>query len=128
MTIYHSDLHKRKRSGGRKRLNRGRRRFEFGSPPTRTVMGDKTVLTARTSGGRLKARVLREANANLSDRSGKVVRAKILSVTENPAGVDLRRGGIMTKGAIIQTPMGRARITSRPGQSGTIDAVLIEGT
>jgi small subunit ribosomal protein S8e len=91
-------------------------------------MGDKTVLTARTSGGRLKARVLREANANLSDRSGKVVRAKILSVTENPAGVDLRRGGIMTKGAIIQTPMGRARITSRPGQSGTIDAVLIEGT
>lgn len=31
----------------------------------------------------------------------------------------------MNKGAIIETKIGKARITSRPGQSGTINAILI---
>ena len=70
-------------------------------------------------------RSIRERSVNLSDRSGKVVKSQILSVADNPASVDLRRGNIMTKGAIIQTPHGRARITSRPGQSGVINAILI---
>jgi small subunit ribosomal protein S8e len=31
----------------------------------------------------------------------------------------------MNKGAIIDTKLGKAKITSRPGQSGNINAVLI---
>jgi small subunit ribosomal protein S8e len=34
----------------------------------------------------------------------------------------------VTKGAIIQTEIGKARVTSRPGQSGAINAVLIDRT
>ena len=125
MTIYHSDLHKRKRTGGRKRPYRGRRRFEFGSMAAGTVVGDAANLRSRSRGGNIKVRSIRERSVNLCDRSGKVVKSQILSVADNPASVDLRRGNIMTKGAIIQTPHGRARITSRPGQSGVINAVLI---
>lgn len=124
MTLYHSDLHKRKKSGGRKRPYRGRRRFEFGSTSARTVIGESTSFLSRSRGGNSKVRSIRERNVNLSDSSGKVVRSEILSVADNPAGVDLRRGSIITKGAVIQTPLGRARVTSRPGQSGVINAVL----
>ena len=31
----------------------------------------------------------------------------------------------MNKGAIIETKIGKAKVTSRPGQSGTINAVLL---
>jgi small subunit ribosomal protein S8e len=31
----------------------------------------------------------------------------------------------MTKGAIIETEMGKAKVTSRPGQDGVVNAVLL---
>ncbi|MEM2426420.1 MAG: hypothetical protein QXE83_05420 [Archaeoglobaceae archaeon] len=34
----------------------------------------------------------------------------------------------MTKGAIIQTEIGKAKVTNRPSQEGIINAVLIEKT
>ncbi|HNJ81368.1 MAG TPA: 30S ribosomal protein S8e, partial [Methanoregulaceae archaeon] len=33
---------------------------------------------------------------------------------------------LLTKGAVIRTEMGRARIISRPGQDGVINAILLE--
>jgi small subunit ribosomal protein S8e len=33
--------------------------------------------------------------------------------------------GVMTKGAVIETSAGRAKITNSPGQEGHINAVLI---
>ncbi|HDN05822.1 MAG TPA: 30S ribosomal protein S8e, partial [Candidatus Bathyarchaeota archaeon] len=46
-------------------------------------------------------------------------------VIRNPANVDYDRRGVITKGAIIETSLGLARVTSRPGQNGVINAVLI---
>jgi small subunit ribosomal protein S8e len=34
---------------------------------------------------------------------------------------------IITMGAVIETEIGNARVVSRPGQHGTINAVLIKG-
>jgi small subunit ribosomal protein S8e len=39
--------------------------------------------------------------------------------------LDLQRRAIITKGAIIETSKGNARVTSRPGQCGIINAVLL---
>ena len=50
---------------------------------------------------------------------------KILDVIENPANPHYVRQNIVTRGAIIETDAGRARVTSRPGQHGVISAVLI---
>ena len=53
-------------------------------------------------------------------------KAKILTVAANPADSQFVRRNIITKGAVIDTDLGKARVTSRPGQNGIINAVLIE--
>ena len=47
-------------------------------------------------------------------------------MVKNPANVDYDRRGIITKGTIIETSLGTAKVTSRPGQNGIINAVLIK--
>ncbi len=63
--------------------------------------------------------------ANVSDASGKATKVEILRVIKNPANVDYDRRGVITKGTIIQTPLGTARVTSRPGQDGIVNAILV---
>lgn len=58
--------------------------------------------------------------------TGVTKKSKILTVVENLADPHFVRRNVLTKGAIIETELGRARVTSRPGQSGTVDAVLLE--
>jgi small subunit ribosomal protein S8e len=125
MTIYHGDLKKRKKSGGRKHPYRGWRRFEFGGTEASTTVGETSRAVVKARGGNLKVKLLRESKANLHEPSGKTVRTDILSVLDNPASVDLKRRGIVTKGAIIQTPLGKARVMSSPGQNGIVNALLI---
>ncbi|MCK4384091.1 MAG: 30S ribosomal protein S8e, partial [Candidatus Lokiarchaeota archaeon] len=38
---------------------------------------------------------------------------------------DLNRRHILTKGAVVETELGNARITSRPGQHGTLNGILM---
>ena len=59
-------------------------------------------------------------------KTGKTKKTEILRVVKNPANIDYDRRGVMTKGAVIETPLGQARITSRPGQHGVLNAVLME--
>jgi small subunit ribosomal protein S8e len=54
------------------------------------------------------------------------VAADILDVAENPADPNYARRNIITRGALIETSEGRARVTSRPGQDGQVNAVLDE--
>ena len=62
----------------------------------------------------------------MNPKTKKVEKSKILTVVENPADPHFVRGNVLTRGAVIKTELGLARVTSRPGQSGTVDAVLIE--
>jgi len=81
---------------------------------------------SRTRGGNKKIRLLAAKHANVSNlKTGKTQKAEILRVIENPANIDYDRRGVMTKGTIIETPLGRALITSRPGQGGIINATLL---
>jgi len=47
-------------------------------------------------------------------------------VVESPSNVNYIRRNIMTKGSLIKTEKGVARITSRPGQEGSLNAVLLK--
>ena len=60
-------------------------------------------------------------------KSGKTEKTEILRVVKNKANVDYNRRGVITKGAEIETSLGIARVTSRPGGDGIINAVLIGG-
>jgi len=126
MSVWHGDLHKRKPTGGKRRPYRGKRKFEQGSFPVETVLGEPKRKIERGRGGNIKIKVLSEKYACVTDlKTGKTEKAEILRVVKNPANVDYDRRGVITKGAIIETSMGLARVTSRPGQNGVINAVLI---
>ncbi|MCW3977291.1 MAG: 30S ribosomal protein S8e [Candidatus Bathyarchaeota archaeon] len=127
MSVWHGRLNKRKASGGRKRANRMKRKFERGSFPTETTLGKTKKKVSRRRGGNVKIRLLRASYANVSNLStGKTIKTEILRVIKNPANVDYNRRGVITKGTIIETPLGTARITSRPGQDGLVNAVLLQ--
>ena len=56
----------------------------------------------------------------------KTTNAKILQVVKNPANKDYERRGVISKGALLETASGMARVISRPGQDGCINAVLVK--
>lgn len=126
MSVWHGDLHKRKPSGGRKRAYRGKRKFERGSFPAETMLGERKRKIDRGRGGNVKIKILSDNYACVTDpKTGKTEKVEISRVIRNPANVDYDRRGVITKGAIIETSLGLARVTSRPGQNGVINAVLI---
>ena len=106
---------------------RKKKQFELGSAPTLTKLGDARKKAARNMGGSQKNRLLSANTANLlNPKTGKATKVKILNVVGNPANRYFIRRNIITKGSIIETEKGKARVTSRPGQEGTINAVLTE--
>ncbi len=125
MSVWHGNLKKRKPSGGRKRSYRRKRKFEKGSFPAETMLGEPKTKVERERGGNAKIKILRHEYACVADpKSGKTEKVEIVRVVKNPANVDYDRRGVITKGVIIETAKGLARVTSRPGQHGIINAVL----
>ncbi|QIW23021.1 30S ribosomal protein S8e [Sulfolobus sp. S-194] len=118
----------RKITGGKKGKHRDKRKFELGSPPTETKLSSEELIEKeRGMGGNIKIRVKYATFANVYDPQEKVSKkTKILSVIETPANKEYARRGIIVKGSIIQTELGKAKVTSRPGQDGTINAILIK--
>jgi len=126
LSVWHGDLKKRKPSGGRKRSFRMKRRFEKGAFPTESMQGEPKKKIDRRRGGNIKIRLLSTNQANVSNPSTrKTEKVEILRVVRNPTNVDYNRRGVITKGTIIETPLGVARVTSRPGQDGIVNAVLM---
>lgn len=117
---------KRKPSGGRLVQGRKKRRYEIGREPLLTNLGEESIRMYRTMGGNSKVKMLSAAYANVVDpKNNQIKRVKIITVKSNPANPNYVQRNIMNRGATIQTEAGMARITSRPGQDGTINAVLI---
>ena len=129
MTQWHWDLHKRKKTGGKHRTYRGKRAYERGNPPSETHIGERKIKIKRARGGGLKVALLSVNETNVLDpKTNKVKKAEIKNVLENPANRDYQKRSIITKGATILTSLGKAKVTSRPGQDGVVNAILSEST
>ncbi|PSP82365.1 30S ribosomal protein S8e [Halobacteriales archaeon QS_1_68_17] len=115
----------RKRTGGRRRPIRKKRKFELGDEPTETQVGEPKLKTLDARGNTTKVRAM-ETNVASVAVDGEVVAAEIESVSENDANPNYVRRNIITKGAIVETSEGEARVTSRPGQDGQVNAVLLD--
>ena len=117
----------RKVTGGRIRPAQGKRRTEIGSAPADTHIAEDKRKIMRTTGANEKVRALRAMYANVTNTTnGLTKKVKIEKVEENAANPNYVRRNLLTKGAIVKTEIGRARILSRPGQDGVINAVLLE--
>jgi len=125
--VWHDDLTKRKRTGGRKKAYRKRRKYEAGRFPVETQLGEPERKLEHKKGGGLKVKLVSDQWVNLSDpKTGRTERVRILDVVRNPANVDWDRRGVITRGTIVRTERGLARIVSRPGQNGVLNAILVE--
>ncbi|MEM0232648.1 MAG: 30S ribosomal protein S8e [Candidatus Nezhaarchaeales archaeon] len=127
MPQYHGrDL--RKPTGGKIRPHRKKRKYEMGEDPIETLPAEQeSRIKKRVRGGNIKISLKYAAYANVLDpETNKVYKLKILRVKENPASVDYSRRGVITRGAVIETEKGLAKVTSRPGQDGVVNAVLLK--
>jgi len=115
----------RSRTGGRRRPKRKRRKHEIGTEPTETEVGTQKLKVVDARGNSEKVRALSTDVASVADGE-ETVAADIEDVVENDANPNYVRRNIVTKGAVIETDAGQARVVSRPGQDGQVNAVLLE--
>jgi small subunit ribosomal protein S8e len=116
----------KKTTGGKLSRTRKKKKTDRGMKFLETKIGKRQVRSKKARGGKTKLKLMSVENINVSDSKGKVKRVKIISVKENDANPHYIRRNILTKGAVVETDAGTARITSRPGQDGIVNAVLLE--
>lgn len=89
-----------------------------------TILGEQKSKSLRTRGGAIK-RILLNANIVNLSHNKKISSAKIINVTETPQNRFWSRQNRLVKGAVIETSLGKAKITNRPTQEGIVNAILI---
>ena len=112
-------------TGGRRHPLRSRRKYEMYRFPNEALVCEQITFTRKVRGKNVKTGIKTIDSVNLAIDS-KVKRVKIIKVLENGTNNDYQRRGVITKGAILETDEGKCRVVSRPGQSGTINAILVK--
>jgi small subunit ribosomal protein S8e len=121
------NLAKRKPSGGRRIASRSRRSFEIDRYPNEASLGPTTTVARRTRGNDIKASLKTAETVNVTNpASRRTTKLLIKNVIKNPANKDYERRGVISKGALLETDQGTARVVSRPGQDGSVNAVLVQ--
>lgn len=117
----------KKISGGKYHRPRKKKKYELGRQSRVVKLKETKKKAVRTRGGNEKTVLLGCNTINIIDpktKKAKVV--KIKNVISTPSNVFLARQNVLTKGAIIDTESGKAKITNRPSQEGCVQGVLIE--
>ena len=114
-------------TGGKFERIRKKRKYELGSLPLLTKLAKEKKVSVRTKGGGSKVKLADVEFVNVLDKKNNTAKkVKILHILENVANLHYVRRGILTKGAVVNTELGKARITSRPSQHGVTNAILIQ--
>ncbi len=118
---------RRKPTGGRLIRAQKKRRSEIAREHIDAHVGVHTQKLVRTKGANQKIKVLTTDKINVTDaKTGKTKVAALTNVVENTANIHYVRRNIITKGAVVDTDAGKVRVTSRPGQHGALNGVLVE--
>ena len=116
-------------TGGRLKPARMRRKSEIDRYPNEPILGKDSIVPRRVRGGNLKLALKHIEFLNVNVRENKkTIKTKIIKVVRNPANKDYERRGVLSKGAFVETELGIARIISRPGQNGSVNAILTKET
>jgi small subunit ribosomal protein S8e len=111
---------------GKKTPARKKRKYSAGREAANTTIGVEKRKVIGVRGGGAKSRLITSKHANVLMKD-KWVKCEIITLTNNPANKDFTRRNIITKGAVLKlkTPEGKeisAKVTSRPGQDGVVNA------
>ena len=112
-------------TGGRRHPLRSRRKYEMDRFPNEATIGEQITITRKVRRKNVKTAIKTIDSVNLAIDS-KIKRVKIIKVLENSTNNDYKRRGIISKGAILETEEGKCRVVSRPGQHGTVNAILVK--
>jgi len=115
----------RKISGGKYHKKRKKKANEVAGQKNIVKLGEEKRKSTRVMGGNRKVFLLKSRRLNLliKDKSKKT---EITNVLETPSNRFLARQNILTKGTIVETEFGKAKITNRPSREGNINGILIK--
>ncbi len=115
----------RKITGGKYHKFRKKKLGQRVSQERHVVLGSTKRKILRVCGGSQKTILLKGNSVNLTIE-GKTKKTEIVNVKETPQNKFLARSNRLMKGAIIETSLGKARITNRPSQEGQVNAILLK--
>jgi len=115
----------RKVSGGKYRKQRKSKLFEKNRQEKLVLLGETKRKTLNVRGGNKRTILLKENIANVLANK-KIQKVEIKNVLETPQNRFWARQNRLVKGAIIETSIGKAKITNRPSKEGMVNAIIIE--
>ena len=115
----------RKITGGKYIKSRKKKLYELKGQARIIKLGAEKRKKMRTRGGNQKTVSLSAKIINVNTK-GKVKKVEIKNVFETPSNRFLARQNIITKGAVVDTELGKVKITNRPSQEGVINGILVE--
>ena len=117
---------KKKPTGGKYKIKIVKRIANLGSNSRYTKVGENSLRVIKVRGGNKKQFLLSSNIVNVYDKKDKKYKkTKMLGIISSSANRHFVRRNILTKSAIVKTDLGNVRITSRPGQEGGINGVLL---
>ncbi|PIU22087.1 MAG: 30S ribosomal protein S8e [Candidatus Diapherotrites archaeon CG08_land_8_20_14_0_20_30_16] len=125
---------KRKPSGGLRHSLKRRNKVltQLANRPALTTLAEedhRKIVRGKGANKKVKLAAVKFANVVLNKKNFK---AEIKTVKANPANREYARRNIITKGALIIVDIKGAtklaKVTSRPGQSGIVNCILVEET
>jgi len=115
----------KKITGGRYLQRRKKRKHERPGQKRIVKLGKEKRKVIKTRGGTKKAFLFSGKIINVNQK-GKTKKTEIKNVLETPSNKFFARQDILTKGTIVETELGKVRITNRPSQEGIINGILVE--
>jgi small subunit ribosomal protein S8e len=115
----------RKISGGKYHKKRKKKLYELPGKTRIVRLANPKAKKLRVRGGSIKVVLLSHNMVNVFSK-GKPKKVKIKNVLETPSNRFFARQNVVVKGAIVDTELGKVKITNRPSQEGQIQGVLIE--
>ncbi|MDO8554622.1 MAG: 30S ribosomal protein S8e [Candidatus Micrarchaeota archaeon] len=127
MQQYHKPQTKKVSSGtgGAKRKNKDKKLIHMGGVFTATKVSKvEDKREKRTVGGKIKIKLKKAVFVNTRTKDGKMAKVKIIGVVESHNSEFVRQN-IITKGAVLNTDIGKVKVTNRVGQDGSINGVAV---
>ena len=117
----------RKITGGKYKKFNKKKKYSLRVEERKVKLRETKNKTLRGMGGNKKTVLLSSNIANvINPETNKAKKVKILNVLETPSDRFLARQNVLVRSAIIETELGKARITNRPSQEGNIQAILLK--
>jgi small subunit ribosomal protein S8e len=115
----------KKITGGKYIASRKKKLCERPGQKRTVKLGEEKRRTKRTMGANKKTFMLKAQFVNVKDK-GKTQKTEIKNVLETPSNRFLARQNVLTKGTILETGLGKVKVTNRPTQEGVVNGVLLK--